>query len=97
AAVYKRANRSARRVVHRNAPVGGAFLAGARENTALVDALLDDGFAFTELSISDVDFNLFLAANKRYRLSADVFFEMYSILVRETERRLREGDRGLLA
>src|SRR5436190_961638 len=74
-----------------------AFLAGTRENTALVDALLDDGFAFTELSISDVDFNQFLAANKRYRLSADVFFELYSILVRETERRLREGDRGLLA
>jgi class 3 adenylate cyclase len=94
---YKRANQSARRVVDRNCPGRVAFLAGTRENTALVDALLDDGFAFTELSISDVDFNQFLAANKRYRLSADVFFELYSILVRETERRLREGDRGLLA
>ncbi len=94
---YKRVNQSARRVVDRNTPGRAAFLAGARENTALVDALLDDGFAFTELSISDVDFNQFLAANKRYRLSADVFFELYSILVRETERRLREGDRGLLA
>ena len=94
---YKRVNQSARRVVDRNCPGRVAFLAGKRENTALVDALLDDGFAFTELSISDVDFNQFLAANKRYRLSADVFFELYSILVRETERRLREGDRGLLA
>ena len=47
--------------------------------------------------IADFDFNHFLAANKRYRLSADVFFEIYSILFRETERRLREGDRGLLA
>ncbi len=94
---YKRVNQSARRVVDRNCPGRVAFLAGTRENTALVDALLDDGFAFTELSISDVDFNQFLAANKRYRLSADVFFELYSILVRETERRLREGDRGLLA
>jgi len=94
---YKRVNQSARRTVDRNSPGRATFLAGARENTALVDALLDDGFAFTELSISDLDFNLFLAANKRYRLSADVFFELYSILVRETERRLREGDRGLLA
>src|SRR5438128_1154702 len=94
---YKRVNQNARRVVDRTSPGRAAFLAGARENTALVDALLDDGFAFTELSISDVDFNQFLAANKRYRLSADVFFELYSILVRETERRLREGDRGLLA
>jgi class 3 adenylate cyclase len=94
---YRRVNQSARRVVDRNTPGRAAFLAGTRENTALVDALLDDGFAFTELSISDLDFNQFLAANKRYRLSADVFFELYSILVRETERRLREGDRGLLA
>jgi class 3 adenylate cyclase len=94
---YKRVNQGARRIVDRNRPGRAAFLAGARENTALVDALLDDGFAFTELSISDLDFNQFLAANKRYRLSADVFFELYSILVRETERRLREGDRGLLA
>ena len=29
-------------------------------------------------SIADFDFNQFLAANKRYRLSADVFFEIYS-------------------
>jgi len=94
---YKRVNQAARRMVDRSGPGKSAFLAGTRENTALVDALLDDGFAFTELSISDVDFNLFLAANKRYRLSADVFFELYSILQRETERRLREGDRGLLS
>ncbi len=59
--------------------------------------MLDDGFAFTEQSISDLDFNHFLAANKRYRMPADVFFEIYSVLFRETERRLRDGDRGLLA
>jgi class 3 adenylate cyclase len=93
---YKRVNQSARRAVDRESPGKAVFLAGARENTALVDALLDDGFAFTELSIGDVDFNQFLAANKRYRLSADVFFELYSLLARETEKRLREGDRGLL-
>jgi class 3 adenylate cyclase len=72
-------------------------MTGSRENTSLIDALLDDGFAFTEQSISDFDFNHFLAANKRYRLPADVFFEIYSVLFRETERRLREGDRPLLA
>jgi len=93
---YKRVNQNVRRAVDRSSPGKAGFLAGSRENPALVDALLDDGFAFTELSISDVDFNQFLAANKRYRLTADVFFELYSILTRETERRLREGDRGLL-
>jgi class 3 adenylate cyclase len=69
--------------------------AGAN-GSSLADSLIDDGFAFTELSISDLDFNQYLAHNKRYRLSADLFFEIYTILVRETERRLREGDRGLL-
>jgi class 3 adenylate cyclase len=78
--------------------LGRAGLAGARaENSRLVDAIIEDGFAFTELTISDVDFNHFLASNKRYRLSVDVFFEIYSILLRETERRVREGDRLFLA
>src|SRR5205085_4773181 len=76
-------------------PARSSFLSGSRENVALVDALIDDGFAFTETSISDFDFNAFLSSNRRYRLPADVFFEMYGILLKETERRLREGDRGL--
>ena len=38
-----------------------------------------------------------LAGNKRYRISSEVFFEIQQVLVREAERRLREGDRGLLA
>ncbi|HSD65617.1 MAG TPA: adenylate/guanylate cyclase domain-containing protein, partial [Vicinamibacteria bacterium] len=39
----------------------------------------------------------FLAANKRFRLPPEAFFEIQQVLVREAERRLREGDRGLLA
>lgn len=70
--------------------------AGTQENPGLIDALIEDGFAFTEVGIADLDFNQFLASNKRYRLSAEVFFEIHSLLLRETERRLREGDRGLL-
>ncbi len=35
--------------------------------------------------------------NKRYRIPPEVFFEIQQVLVREAERRLREGDRGLLA
>jgi class 3 adenylate cyclase len=66
------------------------------EDGALVDALIDDGFAFTEVGLQDLDFNQFLAANKRYRLGPDVFFEIQSLLLREVERRLAENDRGLL-
>lgn len=94
---YKQLDQAARRDVEHEDPDHAAFLAGDSENLSLVDALLEDGFAFTEASIGDLDFNQFLAANKRYRLSADVFFEVYSILVRDTERRVREGDRGLLS
>src|SRR5262245_1679251 len=70
--------------------------AAAGNGSSVVDSIIDDGFAFTEPAISDLDFNLYLAHNKRYRLSADLFFEIYTILVRETEGRLREGERGLL-
>jgi class 3 adenylate cyclase len=92
---YKRLDNGARRTVEQAEPARGSLLVGSKENAALVDGIIEDGFAFTELSIADFDFNHFLASNKRYRLSADVFFEMYSIFFRETERRLREGDRGV--
>jgi adenylate/guanylate cyclase family protein len=94
---YKRLDQVVRRTVEQADPARASFLAGARENVSLVDAIIDDGFAFTELSISEFDFNAFLSSNKRYRLPADVFFEMYGILLKETERRLRENDRGLQA
>jgi len=94
---YRRIDQMARKEFERAQPEQAVFLSGGQENTGIIDGLLEDGFAFTELSIGDLDFNRFLAGNKRYRLSADVFFEIYSILLRETERRLREGDRGLLA
>jgi class 3 adenylate cyclase len=67
------------------------------DSPALVESMIEDGFAFTERSVAELDFHLFLGANKRYRLPAEIFFEIQQILLRETERRLREGDRGLLA
>jgi class 3 adenylate cyclase len=94
---YKRVDQASRREVEQAAPGQTSFLAGGDENTSLVDSIIEDGFAFTELSSSHLDFNQFLGWNKRYRISPDVFFEIYSILSRETERRLREGDRGLLS
>jgi class 3 adenylate cyclase len=95
--VYRRAEQAARRELEADDPALAELLTGDSENPSIADAVIEDGFAFTELSIAGLDFNLFLAANKRYRLSPDLFFEIYSILIRETERRLREGDRGLLA
>ena len=76
---------------------GEAPVAGEDENLALVTSLIDDGFAFTELSVDDLDLAAFLHSNKRYRIAPEVFYEIQHVLVREAERRLREGDRGLLA
>ncbi len=74
----------------------GEDLATAGENPSLVTAIIDDGFAFTETSLLDLDLSHFLAQNKRYRIPPEVFFEIQQVLVREADRRLREGDRGLL-
>ena len=74
----------------------GDELAAAGENPSLVASIIDDGFAFSELSVADLDLSHFLALNKRYRIPPEAFFEMQQVLVREADRRLREGDRGLL-
>jgi class 3 adenylate cyclase len=94
---YREADQASLRDVQKTNPGQTDFLGFANNNSALVEALIDDGFCFTELSIADLDFNQFLASNKRYRISADLFFEIYQILLRETVRRIREGDRGILS
>ncbi len=69
----------------------------SKESSSLVEAIVDDGFAFTEATIQSVDFNQYLPVNKRYRLAVDVFFEIYQTLLRDAERRIRESDRGLVS
>ena len=73
---------------------GEALRVRARDNPSLVDALVDDGFAFTETSAADLELQHFLTHNKRYRITADLFFEIHQILQKETERRLRDGERA---
>jgi class 3 adenylate cyclase len=87
---YRRVDHDCRR--HRDGN-GPSFA----DNPALAAAIIDDGFAFTEVASGQLDLGSFLATNKRYRIAPETFFELQQILVREAERRLREGDRGLLA
>lgn len=91
ASFYRRIDQESRKA--REAEGGSAF----SESPALVQALVDDGFAFTETSAAELDLGTFLVSNKRHRIAAEVFFEIQQVLVREAERRLREGDRGLIA
>jgi len=93
---YRRIDQAVRRDAAQAEPERQALLTGTCENGSLVEALLEDGLAFTEVTVADFDFNQFLASNKRYRLSTDLFFDIFSLLTRETERRIREGDRLLL-
>jgi class 3 adenylate cyclase len=94
---YRRLDQAARRSLEQADAQRAALLAGGVENTSVVDAIIDDGFAFTEMAIANVDFNQFLAASKRYRLTADLFFEIYTLLLKETDRRLRENERGMVS
>jgi class 3 adenylate cyclase len=77
-------------------PREGEPPAAAAGNPSLVASLIEDGFAFTEAHSAEVDLTHFLSANKRFRIPPDAFYEIQQVLVREAERRLREGDRGLL-
>ena len=92
---YRRADQAVRKELEKQ-PDPLAALTLGRENTSLVDAILDDGLAFTETGLAELDVATVLRENRRYRLSADALFEMQGILGREVERRLREGDKGLL-
>ena len=88
---YRRIDQECRR------PLDGEGAITWGENPSLVASIIDDGFAFTETSAAELDLSPFLASNKRFRIPAEAFFEIQQILVREADRRLREGDRGLLA
>jgi class 3 adenylate cyclase len=88
---YRRLDQDCRR------PVPGEDDVAWGENPSLVASIIDDGFAFTETSAAVLDLGSFLATNKRFRIPPEAFFEIQQVLVSEAERRLREGDRGLLA
>jgi class 3 adenylate cyclase len=88
---YRRIDQDCRRPREGEAPIA------AGENASLVGSIIDDGFAFTETTAADLDLGHFLATNKRFRIPPEAFFDLQQILVREAERRLRDGDRGLLA
>jgi len=88
---YRRIDQGCRR------PREGEEAIASGENPSLVASVIDDGFAFTETTAAELDLGHFLATNKRFRIAPEAFFELQQILVREAERRLREGDRGLLA
>jgi class 3 adenylate cyclase len=94
---YRRVEQAVRKELDKQAPDSLGSLTRGQENPSLVDAILDDGLAFTETGIAELDVAVVLRENRRYRISSDALFELQGILAREIERRVKEGDKALAA
>lgn len=93
---FRRVDQAVRKDLEKQPAEQVALLNRGKETTSLIDAILDDGLPFTETGIAELDVATVLRENRRYRLSADALFEIQGILAREVDRRLKEGDKGLL-
>ncbi len=58
--VYRRLDQECRK-----APSNGTGMVAANDNPSIVESVIEDGFAMTELAAADLDFTQFLSANKR--------------------------------
>jgi class 3 adenylate cyclase len=58
----------------------------------LVDAIIDDQLPLAMSKIGDLDFETILKGNVRYRISQEVFYEIYRLLIEEIESRVASGD-----
>ena len=94
---YKRIDQNVRKELEKEAPEQVTFMTGEVENAGLVDAIIDDGLAFTETTVADLDLATILTANRRYRISWEAFSDIHGVLTRELARRAREGDKALQA
>lgn len=94
---YRRLAQQAGRDLDKQASERVGFLAGDAETSVVMDAVLDDGFAFTESSFAVLDVPRFLGSTRRYRVTGSLWGEFTGILTRELDRRLKDGEKGLLA
>jgi class 3 adenylate cyclase len=91
---YRRVDQAARKELEKSPDAAGS-LARGQDNPSLIDAILDDGLAFTETTVAELDVPALLRENRRYKISSDALFELQGILARDVERRAKEGDKGL--
>jgi hypothetical protein len=68
------------------------FLLGSYVPVSLADAIIEDQLPLTLTQIGEVDFAAILANNSRYRISPEVFSEIYDLLYREIEERVSRQD-----
>lgn len=97
ASFYARLDQAARASALAADPELGGLRFGGAENASLITALTEDGLAFVEPAFDGLDTAQLLEGTRCYRIGPELFAEIESVLVREAERRLREGEAGLLA
>ncbi len=73
------------------------FLLGRYVQVSLADAIIDDQLPLTLTDVGEVDFAAILPNNSRYRISVEVFSEVYDLLYKEIEARVLTEDPLFLA
>ncbi len=90
----ERAARAAHRAAARNR--GGA-LTSSEGQARLVETMAENGYLLVQPTFEGLDLELFIATNSRVRFDLSLFMAIQEVLIREVERRLHGGDRGLRA
>jgi class 3 adenylate cyclase len=88
---------SACREVEQGRPGFLRFLLGRYVRVSLADAIIDDQLPLMLTHIGEVDYAAILANNSRYRISAEIFSEIYDLLYKEVETRVLTEDPLFLA
>ncbi|MEE9180071.1 MAG: adenylate/guanylate cyclase domain-containing protein [Vicinamibacteria bacterium] len=88
---------SACREVERGRPGFLRFLLGRYVQVSLADAIIDDQLPLTLADVGEVDFAAILTNNSRYRISVEIFSEIYDLLYKEIEARVLTEDPLFLA
>ncbi len=94
---YREVWRQACREVDQKKPGQLRFALGDSVRSALVDAIIDDQLPLAVRKIGDLDFETVLRGNVRYRITQEVFYEIYRLLIEEIESRVASGDSLFMA
>jgi class 3 adenylate cyclase len=85
---YEKVWREACREVDSERPGQLRFALGDSVRSSLVEAIIEDQLPLTCTDVNAVDFETILKNNSRFRISFEMFSELYALLLQEIERRM---------
>lgn len=68
------------------------FALGESVRSVLVEAIIEDQLPLVLARVDEIDFELILANNSRYRIKPGLFLEIYRLLLDEIEERVSSGE-----